>query len=68
MTTRTVFCSASDHDVALVALGDDFPAAFARGEVACLENGVRCTGTTCPYCAGRPSPAQRRAERPSPRD
>lgn len=55
MTTHTVFCSATDRDVALVARSEDLPEAMARGEVACLENGVRCTGAACPYCAGRPA-------------
>jgi hypothetical protein len=67
MATHTVFCSATDRDVALVARTPDLAAAMARGEVACLENGVRCTGASCPYCAGRPSPAPAGAgEHPAP--
>ena len=67
MKTHTIFCSATDRDVALVARSGDLPTALAGGQIACLDNGVRCTGTTCPYCAGRLAPAERRlAEHPSP--
>jgi hypothetical protein len=58
MKLHTVFCSACDRDVALLARETDLPDALARGDVACLENGSRCTGTACPYCASRPTAAE----------
>lgn len=51
MQTHTIFCSACDRDVAVVARSGGWPAALAGGEVGCAENGVRCTGTACPFCA-----------------
>jgi hypothetical protein len=59
MRARTVFCSACDRNVSLVPRSSDWIwrivlATDAQGEVACLERGVRCTGTLCPFCAVLP--------------
>jgi hypothetical protein len=67
MKSHTVFCSATDHEVVLVARSGDLPSALARGDIACLENGARCTGASCPFCAGRPTAGERlAADRPAP--
>jgi hypothetical protein len=59
MRRHTVFCSATDREVTLVARSGELPLALLRGEVACLDNGVRCTGTACPICAARLTAAER---------
>jgi hypothetical protein len=60
MKTHTIFCSASDRDVDVIARDDDWPSALAAGELACVEHGVRCTGTSCPVCARCLSAGERR--------
>jgi hypothetical protein len=59
MPTFTVFCSATDHDVPLVARSEkrDWRATLpvlTSGDVTCLEHGVRCTGSLCPFLAVGP--------------
>jgi hypothetical protein len=54
MITLTVFCSACDRNVSIVPRSDkgvrlDRGTFGSIGEVSCLEHGVRCTGTLCPF-------------------
>jgi hypothetical protein len=51
MESHTIFCSACDRSVQIVARRGDWPAALTEGEVACAEHGVGCLGTSCPFCA-----------------
>ncbi len=68
MTVHTVFCSANDRNVSLVARTPDWTwrvlvSMDAPVEVACLERGVRCTGTLCPLCAAVPNGGDREEAR-----
>jgi hypothetical protein len=61
---HTVFCSACDRNVSLVPRSNDWTwrivmASDASGEVACLEQGVHCTGALCPFCAVSPDRSDR---------
>jgi hypothetical protein len=59
MDAHTIFCSACDRNVVIVARPSDWPLALSRAEVACLERDVRCTGSGCPFCAARLSELER---------
>lgn len=68
MTVHTVFCSANDRNVLLVARTADWTwralvSLDASDEVACLDRGVRCTGALCPLCAGAPNGGDREEAR-----
>jgi hypothetical protein len=54
MGTLTVFCSACDRNVPLVQRSEGRALQLRSlpcmiGDVSCLEHGVRCTGTLCPF-------------------
>jgi hypothetical protein len=56
MTTHVVFCSATDRNVKLVPRSDDWTWHIILdnqpfGDVACLDQGVTCTGAMCPFSA-----------------
>lgn len=53
MDARTIFCSACDRNVVIVARPGERPLDLSHTEVACLERDVRCTGSGCPLCAAR---------------
>ena len=58
METRTVFCSACDHDVRIVVTDEpsqDGHANLHDAEVVCLEIGHHCTGGMCPVGATSPT-------------
>lgn len=59
MDLHTVFCSGCDRDVAIIPRLADWRVALSTGEIACLEQGVRCTGALCPLCAHRPEAVER---------
>jgi hypothetical protein len=59
MITLTVFCSACDRNVAIVPRSENWVrqvggVSGSIDEVSCLDHGVRCTGTLCPYQSVRP--------------
>jgi hypothetical protein len=54
MSTLKVFCSACDRNVAIVPRSENwvrqlFGISGSASEVTCLEHGVRCTGSLCPF-------------------
>lgn len=58
METRTVFCSACDHDVKIMVTDEpsqDGHANLHDAEVVCLEIGHHCTGSMCPVGATSPA-------------
>jgi hypothetical protein len=59
MDLHTVYCSGCDRNVAIIPRLADWRVALTTGEIACLEQGVRCTGALCPICADLPQPAER---------
>lgn len=68
MTVYTVFCSANDRNVAVIPRSPDWTWRIGAsrepsGEVACLDRGVRCTGTLCPLCAVNPDGGDREEAR-----
>ena len=68
MTVHTVFCSANDRNVSLIARTSDWTwrALISRDatvDIACLERGVRCTGTFCPLYAAAPDRGDREEAR-----
>lgn len=56
MPTHVVFCSACDHNVSLVPRSPEWTWHIVLdnrlyGDVACLDQGHRCTGALCPFSA-----------------
>ncbi len=68
MSVHTVFCSANDRNVSLIARTPDWTWRVLISldppvDVACLERGVRCTGTLCPLYAAAPDGGDREEAR-----
>ncbi|MQA91816.1 MAG: hypothetical protein GEU90_16600 [Gemmatimonas sp.] len=59
MDLHTIYCSGCDRNVAIIPRLADWRAALSTGEIACLEQGVRCSGALCPIYADLPLPEER---------